>query len=112
MFVLANGNLRKVADCKVQPYGKKEIEEGAEKEAEDATEESVDEEVMEDEKIEERVTRSEAKLLREKETDSVGTYWMAVEKSECFDNEVAVLVVEIQKKDHGMPEVVEAKKKD
>ena len=37
---------------------------------------------------------------------------MAVEKSECFDNEVAVLVVEIQKKDHGMLEVVEAKKKD
>ncbi len=112
VFILANGNLRKVADCKVQPYGKKEAEEGAEKEAEDATEESVDEVVMEDEKIEKRVTRSDAKLLREKETDSVGTYWMAVEKSECFDNEVAVLVVEIQKKDHGMPEVVEAKKKE
>ena len=112
VFVLANDNLRKVADCKVQPYGKKEIEEGAEKEAEDATEESMDEEVMEDEKIEKRVTRSEAKLLREKETDSVGAYWMAVEKSECFDNEVAVLVVEIQNKDHGMPEVVEAKKKE
>ena len=51
VFVLANGNLRKVADCKVQPYGKKEVEEGAEKEAEDATEESVDEEIIEDEKI-------------------------------------------------------------
>ena len=69
VFILANGNLRKVADCKVQPYGKKEVEEGAEKEAEDATEESVDEEVMEDEEIEKRVTRSEAKLLREKETE-------------------------------------------
>ena len=37
---------------------------------------------------------------------------MAVEKSECFDNDIAVLVVEIPKKDHGMPEVVEAKKKE
>ena len=41
----------------------------------------------------------------DKRKDSVGTYWMSVDRNECFDEETTVLVVEIPKKDHHLPEV-------
>ena len=44
--------------------------------------------------------------------DSVGTYWMSIDRNKCFDEEITVLVVEIPKNDHHLPEVVEAKAKD
>ena len=37
---------------------------------------------------------------------------MSVERNECFDEETTVLVVEIPKKDHHLPEVLEAKAKE
>ena len=38
----------------------------------------------------------------------IGAYWITKQNSECFD-EYAIYVVEVPKKDHGLPEVVEAK---
>ena len=47
-----------------------------------------------------------------KKKDSVGTYWMLIDRNKCFDEEITVLVVEIPKKDHHLPEIVEAKVKE
>ena len=50
--------------------------------------------------------------MKDKKQDCVGTYWMLVEKNECFKEELTIYNVEVPRKEHGRPEVIEAKKKE
>ena len=95
VFVMANGSLKKVADCRVQLYDTREI--GEDVKEGDGTLEN-------DEKKEDR--------MKDKKQDCVGTYWMLVEKNECFKEELTIYNVEVPRKEHGRPEVIEAKKKE
>ena len=46
----------------------------------------------------------------EMESDSVGAYWLSLERNECYDK-YAIYTVEIPKKLHNDPEIVKAKQK-
>ena len=43
-------------------------------------------------------------MEEDKKKDTVGTYWMSIDKNECFDDEITVLVVKVPKKYHGRSE--------
>ena len=47
----------------------------------------------------------------EKEQYSIGAHYMKLEKNECFDD-ILVLVVDLPVSEHKKPEVVAAKKKE
>ena len=47
--------------------------------------------------------------LEDMRKDSIGTYWMAVEKNECFDRLATTYVVELPVSQHQTPQVIEAK---
>ena len=118
MYVFANGNLKKIADCKVQPYRIQSQEDTFRKEDEKEIssdeigyEESEDESNSGKERIEGPKTRSRSKSERESKKDVIGTFWMTKQNSECFDP-FTIYVVEVPKKEHGTPEVVEAKEKE
>ena len=42
-------------------------------------------------------------------TDCVAAYYCGIQQRECLDEEISVHVVEVPVKDHGKPEVIEAK---
>ena len=42
-------------------------------------------------------------------TDCVAAYYCGIQQRECFDEEISVHVVEVSVKEHGKPEVIEAK---
>ena len=113
VYVFSNGGLKKVADCRVQPYDEREAEEKVEDGNDEKSEETVEMRSLRrsprrsvNEKSEETVEKNEV------QEDSVGTFWMSVEKNECFDEELTVLVVEVPRKEHNRPEVIAAKEKE
>ena len=122
VFVMANGNLRKVADCRVQPYDNEGYEEetklksndvGENDEKEKGDDSSNEEEEDSEVKIEKRRTRLDSLRMKDdKKKDCVRTYWMSVGQNECFNDEVVVMTVEIPRKEHGKIEAIEAKNKE
>ena len=109
VYVFANGNLKKIADCKVQPY-RIHLQENTFRN-EDETEISSDGINVNDEKMEGPKTRSRSKSEREAKKDVIGAFWMTKQNSECFDP-FTIYVVEVPKKEHGLPEVLEAKERE
>merc|ERR1711905_84046 len=57
-----------------------------------------------------RRKKEKKKREREKE-DVIGAFWMVKQNNECFE-ECAIYVVEVPKRDHGKPEVIEAKERE
>ena len=129
VFINANGNIKKVASCKVQPYSKVEEDEPVKEDSSEKEKEVVrdDSKVVSENKH--RMTmrlkdpglkksslclhcvdleRSERK--DDLKTDAVAAFYLKVQNEECFDKEETVFVVEIPKKEHGTPEVIAAKK--
>ena len=53
------------------------------------------------------------KIIEEKrkdlKTDCVAAYYCGIQNRECLDEEISVHLVEVPVKDHGKPEVIEAK---
>ena len=47
--------------------------------------------------------------MKDLKTDCVAAYYCGIQQRECFDEELAVHVVEVPVKEHGKPEVIEAK---
>ena len=96
VWVWANGDLKKIAACKVQPYVVGE-----------------DLEVLEEDRDIEPVTLTKpvtrSAKLKEAKKDTIGAYWMTLENNECFDGCVTTYVVEVPVKEHKAPEVLEAK---
>ena len=131
VFLWANGDLKKVADCKVQPYKTNEKsddeevvtendkEDGLKVVREDKDKENVTGVIEDEEKVDEvRKMRSMTSKKKkgedneyESRLDCVGAFWMTSEKKECFDEVNTTFVVELPVKYHKMPEVIEAKEK-
>ena len=95
VFIMVNGNIRKVADCKVQPY----------KRFEDKKEDVKESDSGESDEKEKSVTRSDTKR-KELEKDSMGIFCMNVDQKECYNNEITILRVEVPVKVHKKVEVV------
>ena len=47
--------------------------------------------------------------IKERKNDIISTYWMNLEKRECFNEEATVMVVEVAHTDHGKEKVLKAK---
>ena len=130
VFIYSNGDLKKVAACKVKPYDLKErIDE--EKEAdilgtnEMAAPEMIlkavvqsnvpgtDELAAPDDKKEDNETEieeieDENEMRRDLQNDIIGAKYLQVEKSVYFMN-YEIFSLEVPVKEHGKPEIVEAK---
>ena len=139
VFIWANGDLKKVADCKVQPF-KVYAREGENKEESANTKCDINEQKDEnketfiDKKNDKnndvrRKTRSQSRKVGvteeekrndeikvndqvDEKDDAIGAYWLKSEKTECFDKDNTVFVVELPVKYHKIPEVIEAKEKE
>ena len=158
VFIWANGDLKKVADCKVQPYRVYDRKDDDKEELNNIVSDMVKEkgkkqDAFFEEKDEvknecRRKTRSHSRKVEfigeedeerknhnevsnfmeereekkkynneiidfvEKKDDTTGAYWLKSEKTECFDLDNTVFVVELPVKYHKIPEVIEAKDKE
>jgi len=99
---------------------KKEIEEDSEEEKKEVKDEEEKEEPIArrtrsmsarsvDEILEEEDENKDLEIVKDLKTDCVAAYFYGIQQRECFDKELAVHVVEVPVKDHGKPEVIEAK---
>ena len=118
VFIFANGHLKKFHMCKVKPFkcavnSSNEVD-GNEKEVvirDDMNEVHHDDSrpsqglglVADSSEIVECVDKNEL------EKDTVGSFWMVVEKNECFNRDITSYVVELPSSKHNIPEVQEAK---
>ena len=123
VFILANGNIRKVPRCNVQ-LCKNEFENDKGKKEKDNAKVQFDEKVqyeeqgfandIEDKDIEvinKRVTRSMSDDKREEmRKEEISTFWTQVYNSECFD-ELTICTVEVPVKEHKKSEVIETKQR-
>jgi hypothetical protein len=110
IFVWANGDLKKVTNCKVQIYNVHEPDKETKEEDATIPAETYDEIDSDDEVDEGPRTRS--KGLADKRTDTVGAYCLTAEKAECFEEAFMTYVVELPVRYYRLPEVVEAKEKE
>ena len=137
MFILQNGDLIKVNPCRVMPYEKRKTSgddlssdtsfsddtgtsEEKETESNDTglSEEEVNDAISsrtrshkvlsvdESPDEEDEMMKEERKDLK---TDCVAAYYCNIQHKECLDEEISVHVVEVPVKEHGKPEVIEAK---
>ena len=136
VYIFANGNIKKVHVCKVKPFNcdvSIDMEEDDEKKEEkqvtilppddsDKNNVGVDdhqveafifpdekEKVVDDDNQVEAILPDAVDEMKELEKDVVGTYWMRMENSECYDDEITTYVVELPVRQHKRPEVIEAK---
>ena len=123
VFIHSNGDVKKVAACKVKPYELKERkEESKEEKIEkpdwnkwiEEDERSKSEEVIEEEKDEKKEESEEEENEKEVENeelkDVIGAKYLKMEKSVCF-LESSVYVVEVPVREQGRAEAMEAKEK-
>merc|ERR1712240_689963 len=134
VFIHSNGDVRKVAACKVKPYELKERKEESKKEEavkldwngiiekdgrsefrvvreDEKDEQKEKEEEAENEKEVSEEQGNEEEVEGEKLKDVIEAKYLKMEKSVCF-MESSVYVVEVPVRDHGKAEVIEAKGKE
>ena len=108
VYVFANGHMKKIHSCKVKPF-KYDPGEDIEKCKEDKVVR------IKDLDTDENIADSEVPEVidsNEKKKDTTGTFWMVIENSECFQDEITTYVVELPSSKHNCPEVIEAKKSE
>merc|ERR1711955_107833 len=134
VFIHSNGDVKKVAACKVMPYELKERKEESKKEEtvkldwngiiekdgrsefgvvreDEKDEQKEKEEEPENEKEVSEEQGNEEEVEGEKLKDVIGAKYLKMEKSVCLF-ESSVYVVEVPVRDHGKAEVIEAKGKE
>merc|ERR1711962_1747485 len=100
VFIYSNGDVKKVAACKVKPY---DLKERTEEEKEANNDEEKEESETEIEEIED-----ENEVRRDLQNDIIGAKYLQVEKSVYF-MDYEIFLLEVPVKEHGKPEIVEAK---
>merc|ERR1712115_151340 len=117
VFIHSNGDVKKVAACKIKPYELKERTE--EKKEENRDEERFPEIIEEENKVEndDKKEESEAEIeeiedenevRRDLQNDVIGAKYLQVEKSVYF-MDYEIFSLEVPLREHGKPEIVEAK---
>ena len=129
IYLFSNGNIRKVPSCKVKPF--KSVSSFV-----DSTPSSVDSKLLIDDTELKNVDRRisfegdsiesmdldenksfnlnnkkslKSNVCEDLDKDVVGTYWMKLENSECYSNEITTYVVEVPVHQHNRPDVKIAK---
>merc|ERR1712240_51038 len=102
VFIHSNGDVKKVAACKVKPYELKERKK--ESKGEKIEKPDWTKWIQESE-------RSKSEEVIEEVKDEIGAKYLKMEKSVCF-LESSVYVVEVPVREHGKAEVIEAKEKE
>ena len=123
VFVFTNGDLKKIADCRIQPYRIQSQIDTSDK-GYSATETGIGEINSEDERdlsdpkpsterIEgpKTISRSKSEKENEARKDVIRAFWITKQNSKCFDP-FTIYVVEVPSKDHNTPEVIDAKEKE
>merc|ERR1712240_705404 len=117
IFIHSNGDVKKVAACKVKPYDLKERteEENKAKNDEEKSPEIIQEDKNSenDDKKEESETEMEEiedenEVRRDLQNDIIGAKYLQVEKSVYF-MDYEIFSLEVPVKEHGKPEIIEAK---
>merc|ERR1711895_202078 len=119
VFIHSNGDVKKVATCRAKPY---ELKERTEEETETSNEQENPPEIIEedseaenDDKIEDSETKreeeDESEMRRDLQNDIISAKYLQVEKSVYF-MDYEIFSVEVPVKEHGKPEIVEAKNKE
>ena len=117
MFIHSNGDVKKVAACKVKPYELKERTE--EKKEEKRDEERWNKIIEEDNKVESNDKEEEKEIEVEENEDEnevrkdllndvIGAKYLQVEK-EVYFMDYSIFTVEVPVREHGKPEIIEAK---
>ena len=107
MWLYAMGEMKKVAACKVKPY--ELLDRDAESQGDpnrDGTDQGETDDTGEDDTGKDDIGGDNEMV--DKKKDSVGAFYMRMDKSECFD-ESSVYVVELPVSEHKRLEVIEAK---
>merc|ERR1712240_78758 len=117
IFIHSNGDVKKIAACKVKPYVLKERteEENKPKYDEEKSPEIVQEDnnSENDDKNEEIEAETEEiedenEVRRDLQNDIIGAKYLQVEKSVYF-MDYEIFSLEVPVKEHGKPEIIEAK---
>ena len=120
MFIHSNGDVKKVAACKVKPYELKERNEENKEEKRDENRWNKmieeDNKVENDDKEEEKETEKEEneddkEVGMDDLNDGIGAKYLRMQKSVCF-MENSIYVVEVPVKEHGKEEVIKAKENE
>merc|ERR1711867_5586 len=117
VYIHSNGDLKKVAACKIKPYELKERTE--EKNDENRDKERCPEIIEEENKVENDDKKEESeveveeiedenKVRRDLQNDVIGAKYLQVEKS-VYLMDYEIFTLEVPVKEHGKPEIVEAK---
>ena len=118
VYLFVNGNIRKVASCKVKPF--KTASESDKDECDDKVDckkgktvtIELGENVLEADNIEKKFEDDLISVEKDRvdvEKDTVGSFWMLVENNECYNYEITSYVVELPSHQHKKPEVIDAK---
>ena len=120
VFIHSNGDVKKVAACKIKPYELKERTE--EKKEANRDEEKCPEIIEEENKVEndDKKEESEAEIeeiedenevRRDLQNDIIGAKYLQVEKSVYF-MDYEIFTLEVPVREHGKPEILEAKENE
>ncbi len=116
MFIHSNGDVKKVASCKVKPYELKERNE--ENKEENRRNKMIEEDnkvanndKKEEKEVEVEESEDENEVRRDLMNDIIGAKYLQVEKSVYF-MDYEIFTVEVPVREHGKPEIVEAKENE
>ena len=120
VFIHSNGDVKKVAACKVKPY---ELKERIEENKEEKRDEEICPQIIEEEnkvenddkkeesEVEVEEIEDENEVRRDLQNDVIGAKYLQVEKSVYF-MDYEIFTVEVPVREHGKPEIVEAKENE
>merc|ERR1712240_872914 len=117
IFIHGNGDVKKIAACKIKPYDLRERTEeendpkdGEEKSPETVQEDNSSENNDDNEEIDAETEETDDKneVRRDLQNDIIGAKYLQVEKSIYF-MDYEIFSLEVPVKEHGKPEIIEAK---
>ena len=117
IFIHSNGDVKKIAACKIKPYDLRERteEENDPKDDEEKSSETVQEDNSsennddnEEINAETEETENENEVRRDHQNDVIGAKYLQVEKSVYF-MDYEIFLLEVPVKERGKPEIIEAK---
>ena len=124
VYLFTNGNIRKVASCKVKPFrcfssvvGNEEQESDQSKKVkldisnfESNSKNDIDHFEADSSNV--SVEPQETVCKDDSLKDAIGTYWMKIENNECYNQDITSYVVELPVHKHNTPEVMSAKESE
>ena len=116
VYDFANGNIKKLHACKVKPFkchvtiGVEDVDKGKDKEEVGDGDHQVEAATFtDDHQVETDTFPDDVVDKNELGKDVIGTFWMKIERNECYNNEITTYVVELPVSQHKKTVVLEVK---